>query len=810
MQLSNIPGKLVLPFANGGGKSTIPVASQIGITAGAASLTDGFPPLTRTPIAAGGVPPSGLDMNGILYEMSAIIRWANAGGGYPFDGTFAADTNVGGYPKGARIMRTDGTGYWFNTVENNVTDPEGAGAAAAGWVPDYTNGAASVPMASASVTLTPSQYGKPVIVITGTLTANLNLIFPAIVGEWSILNNTTGGYTVTGKTATGVGVPLQPVDRIVCDGTDMHSNSAQLMAAIGAGLVGFSQASTYPQGSVGLSLKGVVSVKDAPYNAKGDGTTDDTTAIQAAINAVVASGGGEVYFPRGTYKITTALVMDTGSYLVGIALRGTGRNSIISQTGVGEDAIKFSTTQFLQNSYIRDMQINTSATSGHVINIVYGCTCCYFDNLELNVGNTGKSIFYADFTTFGGGIYDVKWRGGSWYCQAGATVPGFRVIAKGTIFNENVFENLRLYNATGAQFFKITTVTTGSVWLTNNTWKNINFEVCKGGGFYVDSLNSCKFENISFWDAGGAYTGNLMDFQAGAGYETSACVIINVGRRGDTLTAGIRDINLASGQDTVIINAYTQAGDSPSYDFHSKRVTLIGRLHNLLNASNVLSILPDISKIPLLYSNDVYGDTLHVGGNSVAESGRILYASGYLQIISLANSSALILECKTVGGASQKIIFDSGAFWPLTDNAVSLGTTGQRWTQLFAATATINTSDENEKQQIAAIPAKVLNAWGKVNYCQFKFNDAVEQRGKAARLHIGVIAQKVKAAFESEGIDPFAYGILCHDEWDAADAVLDESGVEIIPAREKGSRYGVRYEEALALECAYLRSKVGV
>ena len=127
MQLTNTPAKLVLPFANAGVKNTIPTASQIGITAGAASLTDGFPPLTRTPIAAGGVPPSGLDMNGILFQLSAILRWANAGGGYAYDAAFATDPNVGGYPKGARIMRSDGQGYWFNTVENNTTDPEAAG-----------------------------------------------------------------------------------------------------------------------------------------------------------------------------------------------------------------------------------------------------------------------------------------------------------------------------------------------------------------------------------------------------------------------------------------------------------------------------------------------------------------------------------------------------------------------------------------------------------------------------------------------------------------------------------------------------------
>lgn len=44
-----------------------------------------------------------------------------------------------------------------------------------------------------------------------------------------------------------------------------------------------------------------MSVKDSPYNAVGDGVNDDTAEIQAAIDAVEASGGGTVYFPEGTY-----------------------------------------------------------------------------------------------------------------------------------------------------------------------------------------------------------------------------------------------------------------------------------------------------------------------------------------------------------------------------------------------------------------------------------------------------------------------------------------------------------------------------
>lgn len=60
------------------------------------------------------------------------------------------------------------------------------------------------------------------------------------------------------------------------------------------------------------------------YGASGNGTSDDTTAIEKAINAVVAIGGGTVYFPIGTYKITRTIVMPNR-----VAFKGDGRSSEI-------------------------------------------------------------------------------------------------------------------------------------------------------------------------------------------------------------------------------------------------------------------------------------------------------------------------------------------------------------------------------------------------------------------------------------------------------------------------------------------------
>lgn len=175
--------------------------------------------------------------------------------------------------------------------------------------------------------------------------------------------------------------------------------------------------------------------------------------------------------------------------------------------------------------------------------------------------------------------------------------------------------------------------------------------------------------------------------------------------------------------------------------------------------------------------------------------------------------------------------FDSsGNFRPQTDNAYSNGSGALRWSVVYSATGSINTSDENYKQQISEIDNAVLKAWGKVKFYQYKFNDAVAEKGDGARWHFGVIAQRVKDAFESEGLNAFDFGLLCYDEWpDEYEDIIgyreiervDEFGNIFVDTesfftgdkkliRQAGSRYGIRYEEALALECAYLRSKLGI
>ena len=82
-----------------------------------------------------------------------------------------------------------------------------------------------------------------------------------------------------------------------------------------------------------------INVKSAPYNATGDGVTDDTAALQSAIDGSYASGGGIVFLPKGIYMQSSTLTIYSNVHLLGAG----ERVSIIRKmTGMATDAIRTS------------------------------------------------------------------------------------------------------------------------------------------------------------------------------------------------------------------------------------------------------------------------------------------------------------------------------------------------------------------------------------------------------------------------------------------------------------------------------------
>ena len=143
----------------------------------------------------------------------------------------------------------------------------------------------------------------------------------------------------------------------------------------------------------------------------------------------------------------------------------------------------------------------------------------------------------------------------------------------------------------------------------------------------------------------------------------------------------------------------------------------------------------------------------------------------------------------------------SGSLVPGTDNTQQLGSASFRWSEIFAGTGTINTSDREEKDDFTSISAKLkrIGLVAKGLLVQFKYKEAKVRKGSGARIHFGISAQDLYTAFEDEGLDPFEYGVLCKDEWWEYRGDTYESEDSAPREAVRKEIYGIRYDELNAL-----------
>ncbi|MFW5410800.1 phage tail protein [Pectobacterium brasiliense] len=292
MNSSDLPSRILKAFAVNGNKNTIDVDSTPAtLNNGTATFDSGFPPVTMQPISAGGLPPSGRDMNGLLYSVTLQQQWYNAGMTYPYNAEFS--TNISGYPRGAIVPRTDFTGQWLNINEGNANSPESPVGANTGWVPLNNYGVTQISgLSNSSVTMSSLQAAKDRIILSGNLTGNINLIFPAWIKSWIVHNNCSGNFTVTCRTAAGTGfVATQGlVSRLFCDGiniTDETLNTNNDMT----GFIGEFSGDNPPQGWL---LANGLAVSRVTY-----------ARLFAVIGTKYGSGNGTTTFnlpdPRGLF-----------------------------------------------------------------------------------------------------------------------------------------------------------------------------------------------------------------------------------------------------------------------------------------------------------------------------------------------------------------------------------------------------------------------------------------------------------------------------------------------------------------------------
>lgn len=137
---------------------------------------------------------------------------------------------------------------------------------------------------SSNVTLSASEYAHKTLILTGTLTGSIDLIFPAIEGFWHIYNNTSGAFTITIKVSGQSGDTLDQGD------WGLFYNTATDMAKVTWG--------TSAGGTGGTSVSAAKTSFDVPFHAVDNETTGTKTMVAADIGKLVecdTSGGAITY-----------------------------------------------------------------------------------------------------------------------------------------------------------------------------------------------------------------------------------------------------------------------------------------------------------------------------------------------------------------------------------------------------------------------------------------------------------------------------------------------------------------------------------
>ena len=177
----------------------------------------------------------------------------------------------------------------------------------------------------------------------------------------------------------------------------------------------------------------------------------------------------------------------------------------------------------------------------------------------------------------------------------------------------------------------------------------------------------------------------------------------------------------------------------------------------------------------------------HAGTTNMASANIGVFDStnvGYAYV-SFNNGDQCEFRFDNTGNGSSR-----GSFLPGVDAAQILGRTSNRWEDAYIVNGVTTGSDINDKQDIAdldeaerrvAVAAKSLVK-------KFRWIKDVQAKGDTARIHVGIMAQELEAAFTAEGLNAFRYGMLCKDDYEE----------EVNGVVTKKTRYSVRYTELLA------------
>ena len=525
------------------------------------------------------------------------------------------------------------------------------------------------------------------------------------------------------------------------------------------------------------------------YGATGDGVTDDTAAIQAAIDAVGATGGG-LNFPTGTYKITSGLTVANRMFIQGTGDNSTcviepnGNFTALSLGGASDGTIIIGLSIDAGENNISNPMVIVEGRNVTIDN-------CWF----LASAHDGIQLGTASNSVLAVRINNTRITGGSVAKAAGrsgiTTAPN---VDNTTCYFNSVYVGTfgiginSIYNIIGGGINNIIETSTTGVYIANRdqTWVNTYFENNDTEDFWVGNAGA----NLL------GFTGSaVVNYQSSTARNESVVVANSEVKASDIFSeevltaplstaaiAGLGKSQVLSSADSELIGAakFNAASSGPVLTFAKSRNATIGS-HTAVSNNDLLGSIRFKAS-----DGSTFGDGASIVARADA-SAALTKTPARLVFSTATNATPSVLT-------EQVVINSSGTLYPSNDNTQSLGAASFRWSVVYAGTGTINTSDERQKQDIRnlseAEAAVAVRLKGLVK--AYRFKDAFAAKGDAARIHVGVIAQDVMAAFASEGLDPMEYGVLCYDQW------TEETDADGNVIKTAGDAYGVRYDELWA------------
>lgn len=542
---------------------------------------------------------------------------------------------------------------------------------------------------------------------------------------------------------------------------------------------------------------GAVNVKW--FGAKGDGITDDTVAIQSAID-LLNLVGGVIDIPNGVYVITKSTSPDSIGYGLRISHNGYEGTPHLTITGSGTLLANDDNMALLRISAI-DIIIDGIKFDGANKVSSYGILC--------SSANRAADVFLDSwsfvtirsclFSNLAEGIYLEPPRtigasqGGAFY----STITGcnFNYVTRGIRLTTapNDAGNRPTRGLISGNKFSRGNVGIDITSATEFTLISNNFEFINVGTFPRTTPTAVVFDVAAYnIELLGGYAENCTWAFDNLGDASNFNRISNTSW--DQTVSNRRDFiaGWSSQRLSLVGEAKSVQAENPSFAA-IKFETSPGRKNIIVNTNNTDN---------MEWFN---GTTRHIGTTgsiTFSADGTTIYGSERLQLNATTFTRIRGQNGLYLGGGNsddQVILFPT-TLRPVADNVVSLGQdSGSRWSVLYAGTGTINTSDAREKTfsdipEVEVQVAKELKSLVR----RFKFNDAINLKGESnARIHYGTSAQEVIAVFTKYNLDAMEYGMVCYDEWEEKLEVKDEEGNINQPYRPAGSRYGIRYEELI-------------